>query len=142
MDDKIYELPWLDQDISWSAESCCENKTETDKQTTLKKVLKIIIQTVNLPKGLNSDQSHTRHSRLSLLTQSTLHVLKFQSWEKLFWFYSTASSLGTLVDWLSLYCVIDKVICWIVSLRIALHPIALYCIVRGNIWLFSLLWIK
>ena len=37
MDDKIYELPWLDQDISWSAESCCENKTETDKQTTLKK---------------------------------------------------------------------------------------------------------
>ena len=52
MDDKIYELPWLDQDISWSAESCCENKTETDKQTTLKKVLKIIIQTVNLPKGL------------------------------------------------------------------------------------------
>ena len=37
MDDKIYELPWLDQDISWSAESYCENKTETDKQTTFKK---------------------------------------------------------------------------------------------------------
>ena len=141
MDDKIYELPWLDQDISWSAESCCENKTETDKQTTLKKVLKIIIQTVNLPKGLNSDQSHTRHSRLSLLAQSTLHVLKFQSWKRLFWFYSTATSLGTVVVWLSFYCywygnMLNRISSYCIS------SISFYCIVRGNMWLFSLLCIK
>ena len=128
MDDKIYESPWLDQDISWYAESCCENKTEKDKQTTLKKVLKIIIQTVNLPKGLNSDQSHTRHSRLSLLTQSTLHVLNFQSWEKLFWFYSTASSLGTVVVWLSFYCY------WYGNM---LNRISSYCIASHFVLLYS-----
>ena len=111
------------------------------RQINKQQVLKIIIQTVNLPKGLNSDQSHTRHSRLSLLAQSTLHVLKFQSWKRLFWFYSTATSLGTVVVWLSFYCywygnMLNRISSYCIS------SISFYCIVRGNMWLFSLLCIK